>query len=74
MQDVAEALAAGDLTKTSGLTTKDELGRMGAALDEAVDSMRGVLASVSSSADAVAASSEELSASSAQISASAEET
>ena len=36
MQEVAEALAAGDLTKSSGLTTKDELGRMGAALDTAV--------------------------------------
>ncbi len=74
VQDVAEALAAGDLTKTSGLTTRDELGRMGAALDAAVEEIRVVLASVASSADAVAASSEELSASSAQISASAEET
>jgi methyl-accepting chemotaxis protein len=74
VQKVAEALAGGDLTASSGLTTKDELGRMGGALDVAVGSMREVLASVASSADAVAASSEELSASSAQISASAEET
>ncbi len=74
VKQVAEALAAGDLTKTSGLTTRDELGRMGAALDAAVTTMREVLSTVVSSADAVAASSEELSASSAQISASAEET
>ncbi|SDZ26555.1 methyl-accepting chemotaxis protein, partial [Geodermatophilus africanus] len=74
VKDVAEALATGDLTRSSGLTTRDELGQMGLALDVAVDQMRAVLSSVASSADAVAASSEELSASSAQISASAEET
>ncbi|MGY1594999.1 methyl-accepting chemotaxis protein [Geodermatophilus sp. SYSU D00708] len=74
MQDSAEALARGDLTRSTGLRTRDEVGRAGTALDEAVDSMRDVLASVAASADAVAASSEELSASSAQISASAEET
>ncbi|UOY00626.1 methyl-accepting chemotaxis protein [Blastococcus sp. PRF04-17] len=74
VQAVAEALAAGDLTKSSGLTTRDELGRMGQSLDAAVGQLREVLATVVGSADAVAASSEELSASSAQISASAEET
>ncbi|SFL95665.1 HAMP domain-containing protein, partial [Geodermatophilus ruber] len=74
VMDVATALAAGDLTKSSGVTQDDEVGRTAAALDEAVGHLRGVLSSVASSADAVAASSEELSASSAQISASAEET
>ncbi|MGY1707737.1 methyl-accepting chemotaxis protein [Geodermatophilus sp. SYSU D00697] len=74
MQDSAEALARGDLTRATGLRTRDEVGRAGAALDEAVGAMREVLESVAASADAVAASSEELSASSAQISASAEET
>jgi methyl-accepting chemotaxis protein len=74
VQDVAEALAAGDLTVSSGLQTRDELGRMGQALDAAVGNLRGLMGSVAASADAVAASSEELSASSAQISASAEET
>ena len=74
VQDVTEALAAGDLTRSSGMTTRDELGRMGASLDTAVAGLRKVMATVVGSADAVAASSEELSASSAQISASAEET
>jgi methyl-accepting chemotaxis protein len=74
VQGVAEALAQGDLTRSAGLTTHDELGRMGAALDAAVVELRTVMSSVVSSADAVAASSEELSANSAQISASAEET
>ncbi|SDO02446.1 methyl-accepting chemotaxis protein [Geodermatophilus sp. DSM 45219] len=69
-----EALAAGDLTASSGVTSRDELGQMGASLDEAVAGFRAVMSSVVASADAVAASSEELSASSAQIAASAEET
>src|SRR3954470_21183129 len=73
VQRLAEALANGDLTRSSGLTTRDELGRMGAALDGAVANLRSVLGTVASSADAVAASSEELSASSSAISAGAEE-
>jgi methyl-accepting chemotaxis protein len=71
---VAEALAAGDLTASTGVQRSDEVGRAAAALDAAQASLRSVLSGVVSSADAVAASSEELSASSAQISASAEET
>jgi methyl-accepting chemotaxis protein len=74
VQRSAEAMAAGDLTVATGVTSQDELGQMAAALDSAQVSLREVLSSVVSSADAVAASSEELSASSAQISASAGET
>ncbi|MGY5885008.1 methyl-accepting chemotaxis protein [Modestobacter lacusdianchii] len=74
VRDVVQALAEGDLTRSSGLTTRDEMGQMGQALDAAVENLRSVMASVVASSDAVAAASEELSASSAQISASAEET
>ncbi|MGY1660265.1 methyl-accepting chemotaxis protein [Geodermatophilus sp. SYSU D00705] len=74
VQEVAEAMAGGDLRRTTGVHSADELGRMAAALDAAQANLREVMASVASSADAVAASSEELSASSAQIAASAEET
>jgi len=74
VQDVTTALAEGDLTRASGLTSKDELGSMGASLDAAVANLRTVMSTVVASADAVAVSSEELSASSAQIAASAEET
>jgi methyl-accepting chemotaxis protein len=69
-----DALATGDLTVATGVTSQDEIGQMAAALDIAQTNLREVLSGVVSSADAVAASSEELSASSAQISASAEET
>jgi methyl-accepting chemotaxis protein len=69
-----ERLAEGDLTRPTGVDQRDDVGRMAASLDDALGSLREVLAAVVASADAVAASSEELSASSAQISASAEET
>ncbi|WP_241037992.1 methyl-accepting chemotaxis protein [Blastococcus litoris] len=69
-----EALAAGDLTRSTGIRSKDEVGQMAASLDTAQASLREVLAGVASSAHAVASSSEELSMTSAQISASAEET
>ncbi|TYP81306.1 methyl-accepting chemotaxis protein [Blastococcus xanthinilyticus] len=68
------ALAQGDLTVATRVTSRDEVGQMAASLDAACASLREVLSSVAGSADAVAASSEELSASSAQISAGAEET
>ncbi|MGY1639495.1 HAMP domain-containing protein, partial [Geodermatophilus sp. SYSU D00742] len=74
VQASVEALARGDLTVAPEVTGRDELGRMAEALGTAQESLREVLSSVASSADAVAASSEELSASSAQIAASAEET
>ncbi|QXG74255.1 methyl-accepting chemotaxis protein [Modestobacter sp. L9-4] len=74
VKDVVDGLAAGDLTRSSGLTTRDELGEMGQALDTAVGELRTVMSAVAASSDAVAAASEELSASAAQISASAEET
>jgi methyl-accepting chemotaxis protein len=74
MTAVATAMAAGDLTRTSGVDQNDEMGRMAAALDKAQGSLREVLSGVVASADAVAASSEELSASAAQISASSQET
>ncbi|SEP11638.1 methyl-accepting chemotaxis protein, partial [Trujillonella endophytica] len=69
-----DALAVGDLTVATGVTSRDEVGQMAAALDSAQAGLRQVMAGVAASATAVAASSEELSATSAQISASAEET
>ncbi|MGY2076311.1 methyl-accepting chemotaxis protein [Blastococcus sp. SYSU DS0828] len=69
-----DALATGDMTVDTGVSSRDEVGQMAAALDTARASLRGVLTSVADSANAVAASSEELSASSAQIAAGAEET
>ena len=74
VSEVLHAVAEGDLTRSSGLRGRDELGEMARALDGAVTGLRELIGSVVDSADAVAASSEELSASAAQISASAEAT
>ncbi|GAB3684287.1 methyl-accepting chemotaxis protein [Angustibacter aerolatus] len=74
VQGAVEAMARGDLTARADVTGGDEVGRMAAALTEAQESLRGVVATVAGSADAVAASSEELSATSQQISTGAEET
>jgi methyl-accepting chemotaxis protein len=74
VKDALDALAGGDLTVATGVTSTDEVGRMAASLDTAQLNLREVLSSMASSADAVAASSEQLSASSQQISASAKET
>ncbi|MGF1663818.1 MAG: methyl-accepting chemotaxis protein [Kineosporiaceae bacterium] len=74
VQRVAEGLAQGDLTRSSGIASRDEVGRTAVALDNALASLRDLMATVVGSADAVAASSAELSATSTQIATSAEET
>ena len=72
--DVLRALANGDLRAQLASGSSGAVGQIAAALADAQQGLREVMAEVAASADAVAASSEELSASSAQISASAEET
>ena len=52
---VATAMADGDLTRSSGVTQDDEVGRTAQALDRAQESLREVLSSVVESADAEAA-------------------
>ena len=74
VKHVTDGLADGDLTRVAALTSRDEVGSMGASLDLATERLRGLMGSVAGSADAVAAASEQLSASSHQIAAGAEET
>jgi len=74
VRSVAEGIGSGDLTRRTGLTTHDEMGRAGAALDAAADQLRAVLGSVVRASDAVAASSSQLSSSSSRIAASSAET
>ena len=40
VSNLAEGLAEGDLTRTSGVTTKDEVGQMAGALDRAISRLR----------------------------------
>ncbi|MFC7496669.1 MULTISPECIES: methyl-accepting chemotaxis protein [unclassified Nocardioides] len=74
LRRVTDALAEGDLTRTSGVASRDEIGEMSASLDAATGNLRGLIGTMGESSEALAAASEELSASSQQIAAGAEET
>ncbi|WP_250032423.1 methyl-accepting chemotaxis protein [Paractinoplanes maris] len=67
VKSVCESLAAGDLTRTAGLVSRDEPGQMGAALDTAVGRLRETVTTIGGSATTLSAASEELSAVSAQL-------
>jgi methyl-accepting chemotaxis protein len=71
--DVLTQVAAGDLTARLNLTTKDEIGAMGSALDQTVGKMRDALSDVRSTADCVASGAQQLSAASEEISSGAQE-
>jgi methyl-accepting chemotaxis protein len=68
---VCEGLADGDLTQRTGLTSRDEPGRMGRALDAAVTRLRDTVSTIGGSAVTLASASEELSTVSAQLQAGA---
>ncbi|WP_433717977.1 methyl-accepting chemotaxis protein [Actinoplanes sp. CA-051413] len=70
---VCDALAAGDLTRTSGLTSRDEPGQMGRALDAAVGRLRQTVTTIDGSAASLASASEQMTGTATQIAASAEE-
>lgn len=78
---VLEALAKGDLTKSLQFSTKDEVGQMAGALNQAISRMRTALTEVSetamgvsSAAEQLASASEELSSGTQQQASSQEET
>jgi methyl-accepting chemotaxis protein len=74
VKDVCIALAEGDLTHATHLTSQDEVGQMGLALDTAMGVLREMLGTINDSAMSLAGASEEMSSVSSQIAASAEET
>ena len=59
---VTDALAKGDLTVRSGITSRDELGTMAAHLDKSLDSLRESMSTIAADADMLASASTELSA------------
>jgi methyl-accepting chemotaxis protein len=71
---VCAALAAGDLTRTAGLTSRDEPGQMARSLDEAMVRLRETVSTIDGSASSPAGAAEQMSAVSGQIAASAQQT
>jgi methyl-accepting chemotaxis protein len=66
-------LETGDLTARAGLRTRDELGRLGGALDNTTDSLRSTVSTLAVHARSLSGASEDLSGVSARIAASADE-
>jgi methyl-accepting chemotaxis protein len=67
VKSVCDALAGNDLTRSTGLTSRDEPGQMGRALDAAVVVLRTAVTTIGGSAVTLASASEELSAVSTQL-------
>ncbi|GAA2721493.1 methyl-accepting chemotaxis protein [Cellulomonas aerilata] len=68
------ALENGDLTVAAGLTSRDEVGTMGVALDNALSTLRSMVSTIDASSDSLAGAATELAATSVQIASGAEET
>ncbi|GAA0817758.1 methyl-accepting chemotaxis protein [Spirilliplanes yamanashiensis] len=64
---VVDALARGDLRESTGVTSKDELGRMAVALDRAVATIRTSMETIDTNAQGLASSASQLSAVSSQL-------
>ena len=60
---VLDGLADGDLRGESGVTSRDEVGRMAAALETSMQNMRSVITAIGDSSTTLASATEELSAS-----------
>lgn len=74
MVSVLRKVARGDLTPRVADPSPDEIGRMGVALDETLDTVTGTINSIADSSGTLSASSEELQAVSQTMGATAEET
>jgi len=73
VREVCETLAAGDLTRTSGVTSRDEPGQMAQALDTAIGNLRDTVHTIDASAASLAGAAEQMSNTTAQIAGSAQD-
>ncbi|GAA0284149.1 methyl-accepting chemotaxis protein [Cryptosporangium japonicum] len=71
LEYVVVGMAGGDLSRRSGLTGRDELGRLGAEFDRAVESLNGMVSAIGASAQRLSVSSSDLAGVGEQISRSA---
>src|SRR5450830_1153222 len=74
VQYVAEGLASGDLTRSTGLDRQDEIGRTAASIDRATVALRDTMTLVMQTAQGMASASQGLSAAGTQVSAGSAET
>ncbi|AGL16367.1 methyl-accepting chemotaxis sensory transducer [Actinoplanes sp. N902-109] len=65
--EVVAAVADGDLTQRTGVSSRDELGAMAAGLDRAVAGMRTAMRAMAANADTLAGAATELAATSSEI-------
>ena len=73
-QEMAEAMAKGDLTKELAVSSQDEVGRMIEALNQTAVQMGSAIGAIAQNAQALASASEELTSVSTQMGSNAEET
>ncbi len=71
--EVLQSVAQGDLTRSLDVDTKDEIGQMAGALNQAVDSMRSAMDEMQSSANGVSAAARQLAAASEELSSGTQE-
>ena len=71
---VIDRIAAGDLTGSVGLTSTDEIGRMGGQLDRATATLRDTISRISGSSHTLAGSAQEMAEASGRIAVNAEQT
>jgi methyl-accepting chemotaxis protein len=69
---VVDGLAGGDLTRSAGVTQRDEIGRMATGMDTALTRLRATIGSISGNSQTLAGAAQELSTVSAQLAGSAE--
>jgi methyl-accepting chemotaxis protein len=74
VRDALVALAGGDLTASADVHTRDEIGQMASALNQAQAALREAMGAINGTSTTLAGSAEELSAVSAEIAANAEST
>ncbi|HWS34901.1 MAG TPA: methyl-accepting chemotaxis protein, partial [Actinoplanes sp.] len=74
LAEVIGALDKGDLTVRSGITSRDELGKMATGLDRSLDKLRESMRTIAHDADSLASASTELAAVSGEIASAADNT
>lgn len=74
VKEVCVAMAAGDLTHSTGLTTNEETGQMGRALDTALVNLRATISTIDRSATSLSGAADRVSDVATEIAGSAERT